>query len=244
MVDLHLHILPGLDDGAQTLEEALHMAAIAADSGVFHMAATSHGNYYDYTMQEYQQAFQRLQDALTEKDIPVKLHPGMEIFTDENAGMLLDKGELLTLNGTRYILIEFDFEENVENVWKYVADLKQRRYNIVLAHPERYLFIQKDPEFAYFLVQQGCILQVNKGSIFGQFGRRCQELAEQFLEDDMVAVVATDAHDTRYRSPSIARLERYLQSRYGQARTRLWLSENPSRILKGYPVLGADGHTG
>ena len=79
--------------------------------------------------------------------------------------------------------IEFDFEENVEKVCKYVDDLQNRRYNVVLAHPERYTFIQKDPEFAYFLAQQGCVLQVNKGSVFGQFGSRCRNLARQFMDD-------------------------------------------------------------
>lgn len=153
MVDLHLHILPGLDDGAEDLETAVRMAKMAAHSGVFHMAATSHGNYYDYTLEEYRESFERLQRELVIRQIPVKLYPGMEIFMDENAGDLLECRELLTLNGTKYVLIEFDFEENVEKVCKYVDDLQNRRYNVVLAHPERYTFIQKDPEFAYFLAQ-------------------------------------------------------------------------------------------
>lgn len=127
MVDLHLHILPGLDDGAEDLETAVRMAKMAAHSGVFHMAATSHGNYYDYTLEEYRESFERLQRELVIRQIPVKLYPGMEIFMDENAGDLLECRELLTLNGTKYVLIEFDFEENVEKVCKYVDDLQNRR---------------------------------------------------------------------------------------------------------------------
>ena len=177
MVDLHTHILPHLDDGAFDLETSVRMADLAARSGVFHMAATSHGNYYDYTLEEYRENFERLQAELRDREIPVKLYSGMEIFMDEKAADLLDLGELLTLNGTRYVLVEFDFEENVEKVYKYIADLQTRRYNIVLAHPERYLFVQRDPEFAYFLAEQGCALQVNKGSVLGQFGRRCRNLA-------------------------------------------------------------------
>ena len=131
MVDLHTHILPHLDDGAFDLETSVRMADLAARSGVFHMAATSHGNYYDYTLEEYRENFDRLQAELRDKEIPVKLYSGMEIFMDEKAADLLDLGELLTLNGTRYVLVEFDFEENVEKVYKYVADLQTRRYNIV-----------------------------------------------------------------------------------------------------------------
>ena len=230
MVDLHTHILPHLDDGAFDLETSVRMADLAARSGVFHMAATSHGNYYDYTLEEYRENFERLQAELRDREIPVKLYSGMEIFMDEKAADLLDLGELLTLNGTRYVLVEFDFEENVEKVYKYIADLQTRRYNIVLAHPERYLFVQRDPEFAYFLAEQGCALQVNKGSVLGQFGRRCRNLAEQFLDDGIVSVLASDAHDFEYRTPSMNRLVAYLERRYPKKLSRMWLSENPSRI--------------
>ena len=92
------------------------------------MAATSHGNYYDYTLEEYRANFERLQAELRDREIPVKLYSGMEIFMDEKAADLLDLGELLTLNGTRYVLVEFDFEENVEKVYKYVADLQTRNH--------------------------------------------------------------------------------------------------------------------
>ena len=237
MVDLHLHILPGLDDGAEDLETAVRMAKMAAHSGVFHMAATSHGNYYDYTLEQYRESFERLQRELVIRQIPVKLYPGMEIFMDENAGDLLECRELLTLNGTKYVLIEFDFEENVEKVCKYVDDLQNRRYNVVLAHPERYTFIQKDPEFAYFLAQQGCVLQVNKGSVFGQFGSRCRNLARQFMDDGIVSILASDAHDFQYRTPSMERLMGYLERRYPWKQVQVWTSENPSRILKGNPLV-------
>ena len=179
MVDLHTHILPHLDDGAFDLETSVRMADLAARSGVFHMAATSHGNYYDYTLEEYRENFERLQAELRDKEIPVKLYSGMEIFMDEKAADLLDLGELLTLNGTRYVLVEFDFEENVEKVYKYVADLQTRRYNIVLAHPERYLFVQRDPEFAYFLAEQGCALQV-KGAFLGSVEEDAEILQNSF----------------------------------------------------------------
>ena len=189
-------------------------------------------------MEEQKQAERQWNKIRRERINILKEAPsGMEIFMDEKAADLLDLGELLTLNGTRYVLVEFDFEENVEKVYKYVADLQTRRYNIVLAHPERYLFVQRDPEFAYFLAEQGCALQVNKGSVLGQFGRRCRNLAEQFLDDGIVSVLASDAHDFEYRTPSMNRLVAYLERRYPKKLIRMWLSENPSRILNGMPIL-------
>ena len=197
MVDIHAHILPGLDDGAESVEEALRMASIAAESGIYHMAATSHGNYYPYTIEQYNDAFHRLQEAITAHKIPLKLYSGMEIFLDDDAFLHLERGELLTL----------------------------------------YIAVQKDPELALFLYEQDCTLQVNGGSLLGMFGRRCRQASERLMGEGIAGVIATDAHDTEYRSPDIQELVNYLTQNYGFSVMKMLLSENPSRILKGYDIL-------
>lgn len=237
MVDIHAHILPGLDDGAETLEDAVHMAETAVASEIYHMAATSHGNIYPYTLEEYWKSFDELQRALVERKVPLKLYSGMEIFLNEKAFDRLNKGELLSLNKTDCLLVEFDFEEWTANVVRWIQKLQDRDYRIVLAHPERYIFLQKDPELAYYLEEQGCVLQLNAGSIAGDFGRECENLAWQFLRDGIAGAIATDAHDRRYRSPDIRKVVQMLRQELGTAETRLLLSENPSRILKGYKIL-------
>ena len=176
MVDLHMHILPGLDDGASSMEESIRMARQAAAGGVNYIAASSHGNYYDYTVQEYVRKFRLLQKELNRQQIPVKIFPSMEIFMNERAMQLIRDREILFINHTRYLMIEFDFRESPERVCRMVADLQQMKYNIILAHPERYTFIQEDPELAYYLAERGCVLQVNKGSILGEFGKKCREM--------------------------------------------------------------------
>lgn len=238
MVDIHSHILPGLDDGADAMEESVRMAEMSAASGVGHVAATSHGNYYNYTLEEYRDTFTRLQSLLRQREIPVTLYPGMEIFLDDEACSLIKRGELLSLNGTDYLLTEFPFDEDIRNVCRRIAELQECKYRIVLAHPERYFFMQKDPELAYYLAEQGCVLQINQNSVLGDFGAECKNLALQMLEDGIVGLIASDAHDTKYRSSSMDRLVRFLKRNYSSMEIRLWLSENPSRILKGYPVLG------
>ena len=114
MVDIHSHILPGLDDGAESLEEALVMARLAVSSGIRHMAATSHGNYYDYTLEEYRESLEKLQEELAKEAIPLKLYPGMEIFLDDDAASMVQRKELLSLNHTDYLLVEFPFEMKKE----------------------------------------------------------------------------------------------------------------------------------
>lgn len=237
MVDIHTHILPGLDDGAENMQEALEMAALAVSDGIVHMAATSHGNYYPYSLDEYFNKLNRLQAALAYNQIPLKLYPGMEIFLDEDAIALIEKQKLLSLNGTRYLLVEFPFDEDPQVVLERLEELREADYEIVLAHPERYVFIQKDPELAYYLAQQGCVLQVNTGSLTGDFGQVCQRLSHQMLEDGIVSVLATDAHDANHRPPLVRRTAEALRGKYPDSRLHLWFSENPSRILKGYSIL-------
>lgn len=237
MVDLHMHILPGLDDGSDSMEESIRMARLAAESGVNYIAASSHGNCYDYTLADYEKQFAGLQRELDRQKIPVKLYHAMEILMNRNAQQLLEEGKLLSVNHTGYLLIEFDFDENPERVYRMVAYLQRMKYNIILAHPERYSFVQADPEIAYYLAERGCVLQVNKGSILGEMGSECQRMAEMMLEDGIVQVIASDAHDSQYRTPQMDELIRYLKKRYTSMEIKMWLSENPSRILKGYPTI-------
>ena len=237
MVDIHAHILPGLDDGAGSMGEALKIASIAVNQGISHMAATSHGNYYPYTIEEYWDELQKLQKELEKEKISLKLYPGMEIFVDEDIWESLEQKQLLTLNHTNYILVEFPFEENPEVVISSLARLKQRGYWCILAHPERYLFMQRDEELAWYLADQGCVLQINAGSLLGSFGRKSEQLAKQMLDSGIISVIATDTHDTDIRPPHMKVLVKQLQKNYPDLYVRLWMSENPSRILKGLPVI-------
>lgn len=156
---------------------------------------------------------------------------------NERAMQLIRDRELLFINHTRYLMIEFDFQESPERVCRMVADLQQMKYNIILAHPERYTFIQEDPELAYYLAERGCVLQVNKGSVLGEFGKKCREMAIRMMDDWIVQVIASDAHDSLHRTPQMDELIHYLEQRYTSMEIKMWLSENPSRILKGNPTI-------
>lgn len=114
--------------------------------------------------------------------------------------MHLERGELLTLNHTNYLLVEFDFGEMPSNMIRRIQKLQKMGYRVVVAHPERYIAVQKDPDLALFLYEQDCTLQVNGGSLLGMFGRRCRQASERLMGEGIAGVIATDAHDTEYRS--------------------------------------------
>ena len=237
MVDIHAHMLPGLDDGAEDREEALKMAVIAVRQGINHMAASSHGNYYPFSLEEYEEVFNCMKTDLEKARIPLKLYSGMEVFLDESAFEQLEKKQILTLNNTDYILVEFPFEENPSAVIQRLDRLKHMGYRPVIAHPERYLFVQRDEELAYYLADQEYVLQMNAGSLLGSFGNKTRILAQRMLDDGIVSVIATDTHDSFHRPPFLRDMAEQLKKTYPESWMRLWVSENPSRILKGYPVI-------
>lgn len=237
MVDIHAHILPELDDGPNSVEESISMAMLAAENGFNHIVASSHGNCFPYSLEEYWEQFQNIQRELKVRRIPVTLYSGMEIFLDEDISELLKNQELLSVNNTQYLLVEFPMEETPQNICRRIAEIQKMGYTIVLAHPERYLSIQREPELAYYLEEENCILQINANSLLGQFGIEGKRLSRQMLMDGIVGVIATDSHDCVYRTPSIKSAEKYLYKYYDSQLTHLCLSENPSRILQGYPII-------
>lgn len=234
MIDLHSHILPELDDGSQSLQESLAMARMAVDSGVTAMAATPHcagdraGDVYA--------SWKLLRQALRENKIPLKLFPGMEIFGTEDTLRLLQDGKLFTLNGSRYPLIEFSFHSSGEQESRILRSLCKVGLKPVIAHPERYSYVQHDPELLNRWHRMGCLMQINRGSLLGRFGTRAQEMAEELVERKFAAIVASDAHSPQMRTPWMADVKKLLSQDFSPTCARTLLLENPRKILKDEPL--------
>lgn len=238
MIDIHTHILPGIDDGSGNLEESLEMCRIASSGGTRGIAATSHGNLGSdpLTAEAYKNAYRLLKQELLKAEIPVRLYSGMEIFMTADAVDKLQNGELLTLNETRYVLIEFDFQEEPWMAEEYLHMLEDAGYLPVVAHVERYYFIQRSPEIIYDWVRHGYVIQVNKGSLLGAFGKKEQDTAISLLEHNLIHVVASDAHGILRRTPDMTNIFRFLGAAAGNKYRNLILNENPARILSGEEI--------
>lgn len=239
MIDLHTHILPGIDDGSGNLEESLEMCRIASASGTRGIVATSHGNLSSapLTVEQYKKAYRLLKQELEKEHIPIRLYSGMEIFMNTDAVLRLEAGELLTLNQTRYVLIEFDFQEEAWMAEEYLHMLEEAGYLPVIAHVERYYFIQRAPEIIYDWVQRGYVIQTNKGSLLGAFGKNERDTAISLLEHNLIHVIASDAHGTQRRTPNMTNIIRFLGETAGNKYRNLVLYENPARILSGEEIL-------
>lgn len=236
MIDIHSHILPGMDDGAEDSYDALEMARMAVASGVTAMVATPHCNFpgvYDnYYDKDYIETFRRLERFLEDENIPLKIYTGMEVFVTPDVPELIEKGKLLTINGGRYMLVEFAFDEEptyVQDMLQKIADMKLCP---VIAHPERYEFLQDNPKLAYQWKEQGYLLQANKGSFVGRFGRRVRNMAYRLIDDNLLSVIASDCHSQYRRTPHMLDAYDELTKDYSYKRLKKLFEENPKRICQ------------
>lgn len=230
MIDLHSHILPEIDDGAHSLHNSLEMARMAVESGITAMVATPH--CIDDRRWEIYDAWKLLSDMLEEYEIPLKLFMGMEIFgTLETAAMLRD-GKLLTLNGSRYPLIEFSFHTDGELETEILRSVCRAGFRPVVAHPERYACIQRYPELVNRWFRMGCLFQVNRGSLMGRFGGHAQMVGSELVERKFAAVVASDAHSEYVRTPWMQDVYQMLSKTFSHGYANLLLKDNPASILK------------
>ena len=244
MIDLHCHMLPGVDDGAATEEEALLMARVAADSGVTAVALTPHcnvpeqfGNYRDDRLEE---RFRRFEALLRRENIPLTVYPGMEVFATPELPRLLDEGALLTLGGSRYLLVEFAFGESPRFVDDILHRIHLRELTPVVAHPERYYFIQDDPRHLLHWANEGYMLQLNKGSFFGMFGRRAAQAAHWCLGCGCLHLIGSDAHSPYRRTPRLSDIYNLVADTVSPETAQLLLHDNPYAILHGgtvYPAM-------
>ena len=176
--------------------------------------------------------------SAAEAQIPIKLCRGMEIFATEDLPELLTEKRVWTINETKYFLVEFSFGEAPDFCFQILDDCRDRGFLPIIAHPERYFFLQDDPALAYEFCVAGYGLQVNRGSLLGRFGIGPKRTADLILNHGLCACVASDAHRPYERSTFMADLRGYLEEEYGEAYMRLLLEENPARILSGRELLG------
>lgn len=229
MIDLHCHILPGLDDGAQSLEESLDMAAMAASQGIRHIAVTPH--CVTGMARDVINNLCMLEQLLQEENIPVKLYPGMEIFGTYDTALLLREKNLLTLNNSRYALIEFAFETDGEEETDILQSVLEEGFVPLVAHPERYACICHEPELANRWRRMGCLFQINRGSLLGRYGRIVQQTAMALVHRGFATVVATDAHSPVVRTPRVRDVYELLTRSISPIAADMLMKENPRRIL-------------
>ncbi len=236
MVDIHCHICYGSDDGAESLRVAVSMIELAARCGTKGIAVTPHsnvpGSYRNYMSDGIIDKLASLRRSVTERGINVQLFSGMEIYMTDNAVSLLEKGELITLNGTKYPLVEFDFGEREDSAVSKLNRLISAGYVPIVAHPERYGFVIEDEGAPIRLRSMGCLLQVNKGSIEGHFGEMPFVTVHRMLRHQLADIAASDAHSPYMRTPDMSRAHEIVSDSVSFEYAQLIFNDNPIRVLQ------------
>jgi protein-tyrosine phosphatase len=239
VLDLHAHILPGLDDGPRDTAGALAMARAAVRAGVRAIATTSHINVgFGLGAGELRAARQALSDRLAQDGIELELVAGGEVAPERLPD--LDDAELagLALGGGRCILLECPFAPVGSAMELMVADLHRRGFAVLLAHPERSATFQHEPARLERLIALGATAQVTAGALTGGFGDRARRAAFGMLEAGLVHVLASDSHDPEFRPPDPRLAAAALAERYGDIEEQLvWMTETaPSAVVAGTPL--------
>lgn len=241
MIDIHAHILPGLDDGASDIYDTLEMVKMAADSGVRAIVATPHcnvpGMYENYYDEEYADVFRYVRRAVKEERIPVQILPGMEVYATYDLPKRIEERKIMSLNQSAYMLMEFPFEAEADFADAILKKLRSMGVRPVVAHAERYEFVQDDPQTVYEWRKNGVLVQVNKGSFLGRFGRHARKTAYQLLDHNLVSVVASDAHSPFKRTPYMMDAYEELSGQYPEEYLRILFKENPRRICENRPTI-------
>lgn len=218
LIDIHTHILPGLDDGPRTMEQSIALARCYQDSGVTTVVATSHylpGTAWATPKEQILDVIRQVQEELDHQNIDLKILPGMEIGFHRKLANRLYAGECLPLGNSGHYLIEPSFQGDQHELIDTLLQLCEEGVHLIVAHPERVEEFQRYPNFLEDLVNKGVRLQVNSGSLLGYFGRRAKTLAEMLVEKEWLHFLASDAHNHTHRPPISAEEWRNLLDRPG-----------------------------
>lgn len=232
-IDIHNHILWGIDDGARTKEQSLEMLKIAADHGIAQIIATPHYHYRrgKADPQTILKKVEELRAAAGEAQIPVQLHAGNELYYTHDLLEELKSGCCLTLAGTDYVLLEFSLDSDQKRIQNAVYQFLSAGYNPIIAHVERYEVFHHSREALREISEMGAYFQVNAGSLFGGFHWKRKHFVRSILNEGMVQFLATDAHDPQKRPPQFGKSDDWFVKKWGDAKSRKVLYENAQRML-------------
>jgi protein-tyrosine phosphatase len=205
MIDIHNHILPNIDDGADTIETSLEMLRIGQADGIKKIIATPHyGNgYFETPFQDVLKLVEDINMKAKENNIDIEILPGQEVFLNTHLLSSYKQGLISTLNNSKYMLIELPFDHMPKETFDIIYELRLLGITPIIAHPERYIYIIKKASTINQFIDEGCLFQLTSGSITGLFGKEVQRTAENLLRHRICHFIASDAHTINKRCPQI-----------------------------------------
>ena len=241
MIDLHCHYLPGIDDGAQTLEESLALARAAVADGITHAVMTPHVHVgvFENRMASIERAVEQLRATLMQHGIPLSISAGGEVRIGAELIELLEAGDLPflgQLNGQRVMLLELPHGQVPVGAERFTGWLRKQGVLPLIAHPERNKDVMRNLAKLDPFIEQGCLLQVTAGSLLGSFGEPAQRRARELLDRGDIFAVATDAHNLVNRPPMLGAARAFIANDAGEAAATALTHGNPGALLGHLPL--------
>lgn len=233
-IDMHCHILPGVDDGAADIAQTKEMLQIAYDEGIRCIIATPH--HHPHRGHERPEILKKkltlVRRAAKEIDEKFRIYLGTEIYFGQDVPERLDRGEILSMNQRRRVLIEFSPSDSYSYIQQSIQQIQMHGYEVILAHAERYPCLTNDVELVEHIVNMGVDIQVNAGSIIGESGRKIKQFVKTLMDQDMVFGVGTDAHSANRRAPRMKKAAEYVKKKYGEDYMRRIFFSNAAGMLR------------
>ncbi len=238
MIDIHHHLIYGVDDGSRDLETSVQMVEMAAADGITHIVCTPHAvERYPYQPEVNAERLATLRERVGNK---VKLGLGCDFHLSfENIDDALAHPHKYTLNGLNYLLVEFPDTMISPRIADMFYEMMVVGIRPIITHPERNLTLQRKPERLNEWLEQGCLVQVTANSLTGRFGKRAQEMGMQLIEQRRVHFLATDAHDLKSRPPVLSEARKIVAEKFGAETAERLCVTNPLAAFEGRPITEA-----
>jgi protein-tyrosine phosphatase len=236
LIDLHSHLLPGIDDGSKDLAMSLAMARVASADGISTMACTPHilPGVYNNDGPAIRKAVARLAESIAQAGIPITLVTGADVHIAPDLEVRLRDGRALTLHNTRYLLLEPPHHVLPPRLEDLIFGLQAAGYFPILTHPERLSWVEGHYDLIRRLVSSSVLMQITAGSVMGRFGRRPRYWAERMLDEGLCHLLATDAHNTEQRAPRMADARDVVAQSLGDDEAINLVLRRPQGILNNY----------
>lgn len=221
MIDLHCHILHGIDDGAKTIDDSIDMAHAAVKEGITHVLATPHHMVRDWDNEKTKvlKLVKELQEELDSREIPLTIFPGQEVRLYGDIIKDIEQNKILFVDEQKqYLLIEFPSTSIPHYTERLFYELQSTGVTPIVVHPERNRAIQEHPNRLKNIVNKGALAQLTAASYTGGFGKKIQKLSSQLIEANMVHFIASDAHNTTNRSFHMKEAYKKIEKEFGKGK--------------------------